>query len=315
VRDPAFSIVMPAYEAAATIEPAIRSALLQSVGDLEILVVDDGSSDDTRARAEALARDDARVRVFSQPNAGPSAARNRALAEARGSLIAFLDADDLLFPEYVERMQSALQSAPDAGLAYTDAWVIDHATGRIRSTSAMMNQNPPTRPLANATAFLRELLRRNFIFISATVRREALDRAGGWRESLTAAEDYEQWLRIVAHGYAAVPVAGRLALHRELAGSNSDDLPRQLRSMREVYRLVAEEWEVDNVTRQLARERQRQLDALSRRFDPERRDLRETFLRPARALRQTVRDRSLWLSEAPPAVAQLLQATSAPART
>ncbi len=84
MNGPTFTIVMPAYEAATTIEAAIRSALLQSVRDLEIVVVDDGSSDDTRARADALAREDGRVRVFSQENRGPSAARNRALAEARG---------------------------------------------------------------------------------------------------------------------------------------------------------------------------------------------------------------------------------------
>jgi len=313
VTDPLYSVIMPAFNATETIEAAIRSALLQSIDDLEIVVVDDGSRDDTLARAKALAREDTRVRVSSQQNAGPSAARNRAFAEARGELIAFLDADDLLFPEYLERMGSALRGHPGAGFAYTDAWVIDHASGRVRRTSAMVNQNPPIRPATDATTLLRELLRRNFVFVSTVVFREALERAGGWRDSLSAAEDYELWLRIAASGYTAVPVAGRLALHREIAGSNSDDLPRQLRSMSEVYRSVAEEWKIDDATRDLARDRRRQIDALSRRFDPDRRDIRETALRPVRALQQAVRDRRDWLPVPPLEVVRLLDATSAPA--
>ncbi len=225
-------------------------------------------------------------------------------------MIAFLDADDLLFPDYLERMGLALGHVPSAGLAFTDAWVLDHATGRVRRTSAMVNQNPPDRTPTDARTTLRELLRRNFVFFP-TVRREALAAAGEWRESLTAAEDYELWLRIAAHGFTATPVAGRLAVHREIEGSNSSGLERQLRSMSEVYRIVAEEWDVDEETSALARERRQRTEALIHRYGSGRRSLREQVLKPARALRRAVRDRRTWLDAVPPDIARLLESTSA----
>lgn len=306
---PRFSIIMAAFNAATTIDPAIRSALAQTIHDLEVIVVDDGSADDTRDRAEALAGGDGRVRVFSQLNGGPSNARNRATAEARGDLLAFLDADDLLLPDYLERMGHALDAVPRAGLATTDAWVLDDATGRVRRAGAMVNQRPPERPPDDAGELLRMLLERNFVFFP-TVRRRALEDAGPWRESLTAAEDYELWLRVVARGYGAAFVPGRPAVHRELAGSNSADLPRQLRSMREVYRLVVDDWDVDDRTRAVALRRRGELDRLVRRFDPDTRDVRERLTRPLRRARNRLRERTRWHDVPPPEVAGLLAAAS-----
>ena len=302
---PRFSIIMAAYNAAATIEPAIRSALLQSESSLEVVVVDDGSVDETRAIAQGMTGIDSRVRVFTQRNAGPSAARNRATMESRGEILAFLDADDYLFPDYLERMGATLDSDPGAGLTYTDAWVLDHETGRIRRTSAMANQHPPSVAPPDPTDLLRLLLLRNFIFFPA-VRRRALDAAGPWLVSLTAAEDYELWLRVVARGYRALQTPGRLAIHREMAGSNSSDLLRQLASMREVYRLVGEEWDVDNDVRTVAHARRGQIERLMRRFDPTRRDPREVVLRPLRRVRAGTLHRRLWLSTPPPEVAAVM---------
>lgn len=308
---PRFSIIMAAYNAAGTIEPAIRSALLQSASNLEVVVVDDGSADSTRAVAAALAHIDRRVRVFTQENGGPSAARNRAIEESQGEILAFLDADDYLFPDYLERMGATLDSDPGIGLTYTDAWVLDHPTGRFRRTSAMANQRPPSVAPPGPTALLRLLLLRNFVFFPA-VRRRALADAGPWRVSLTAAEDYELWLRVVACGYRAVPTPGRLAIHRESAGSNSHDLPRQLVSMREVYRLVAEEWEIDDETRHVAASRRDELDGLIRRFDPARLDARELLLRPLRRARAATLRRRLWLDAPPQEVAAVIAAAESP---
>lgn len=309
---PRFSVVMAAYNAAGTIGPAIRSALLQSESSLEVVVVDDGSVDTTYEIALEMARTDPRVRVFTQKNGGPSAARNRATSASRGAVVAFLDADDYLFPDYLERMGATLDSNPGIGLTYTDAWVLDHATGRLRRTSAMANQRPPSIVPQDSGAFLLLLLQRNFIFFPA-VRREALDAAGPWRTSLTAAEDYELWLRVVATGTRSLPTPGRLAIHRELAGSNSDDLPRQLRSMREVYRLVAEEWDVEEPVRTVARARQSELDGLVRRFDPGRRDLRELVVRPLRRVRAATLHRRLWLENPPEEVEAVMRAAEAAA--
>jgi glycosyltransferase involved in cell wall biosynthesis len=99
------SVVMPAFNAARTVERAIASACAQTLADLEILVVDDASTDDTAARIRALAAADPRVRLLSQRvNAGPGAARNRAIDEARGAWVAVLDADDRFESDRLERL-------------------------------------------------------------------------------------------------------------------------------------------------------------------------------------------------------------------
>lgn len=109
---PRVSVVVPLYQKAATVERTIRSILTQRFEDFELIVVDDGSTDDGPRIVSALA--DARIRVLSQPNAGPGAARNRGMAEARGAYVAFLDADDSWRPDYLVRMVDALDASPDA---------------------------------------------------------------------------------------------------------------------------------------------------------------------------------------------------------
>lgn len=100
------SIVIPAFNSGADLETCLRSASDQSYRQLEILVIDDGSTDDTVARARNWAAKDPRIRVHSQRNQGPAAARNRGLALCQGEFVAFLDADDRLHPRFVERLLS-----------------------------------------------------------------------------------------------------------------------------------------------------------------------------------------------------------------
>ena len=101
---PVVSVVMPAFNCAAYIDAALDSLARQTLPDWECLCVDDGSTDDTAARLDAWAARDARVSVVHQPNAGPSAARNRGMDDARGEFLFFLDADDLLHPEALGRL-------------------------------------------------------------------------------------------------------------------------------------------------------------------------------------------------------------------
>jgi len=149
---------MPAFNAARTIGSSIRSVLNQTEQDFEVVVVDDGSTDDTPERAQSFASDP-RVRVIAQRNRGPSAARNAGLASARGLYVSMLDADDLWLPEYLEVMGGALDANPDAAFAYTDAWVLDDQTGRIRRKPAMFYQRPP-RTVPDARTFFLLLLDR-----------------------------------------------------------------------------------------------------------------------------------------------------------
>jgi glycosyltransferase involved in cell wall biosynthesis len=128
-RPATFSVVIPAYNTADTLGEAIDSVLAQTRQDFEIIVVDDGSSDDTAAVAEGFG--DRRIRVYRQENAGPSAARNRGIAEALGEYVSSLDSDDLWLPDYLAEMGRALEENPRADFAYTHAWILD-AAGRFR---------------------------------------------------------------------------------------------------------------------------------------------------------------------------------------
>ncbi|OFP16917.1 hypothetical protein HMPREF2976_10485 [Corynebacterium sp. HMSC077D10] len=105
------SIIVPAYNVAEYIESCLNSLLAQTHEEIEVVVVDDGSTDQTAAVCAAVARRDARVRVIAQPNAGVSASRNRGVQEARGKYVCFVDSDDAAHPDMVARLLAALSTA------------------------------------------------------------------------------------------------------------------------------------------------------------------------------------------------------------
>jgi glycosyltransferase involved in cell wall biosynthesis len=257
---PTFTIVVPAYNAASTIAPALRSVFAQTRGDFQLVVVDDGSTDETADRIRPFEAD-SRLEVVRQPNRGLAAARNTAIDRAQGRFVSMLDSDDLWLPRYLEVMGETLDRDPEAGFAYTDAWLLDDARRRIQRASAMAYQDPPDPPPLDSGRFLEELLQRNFVFTSATVSRSVLEEVGGYRESLAASEDYELWLRIVAHGYRGVRAPGLLAVYRKRPGTLSTDEARMYSSMREVARIVADEYDVPPAIRELARARMTSLNA------------------------------------------------------
>jgi glycosyltransferase involved in cell wall biosynthesis len=129
------SVIIPAHNAAQTLSETLNSVRAQSHAALEIIVVDDGSRDETAAIAARHATDDPRIRVISQKNSGAALARNRAIAEARGALIAPVDADDLWRPDKIARQVAVLRSGgPRLGLVYTWFAAIDRK-GRVTSLS------------------------------------------------------------------------------------------------------------------------------------------------------------------------------------
>jgi glycosyltransferase involved in cell wall biosynthesis len=126
IPTPVVTVVVPAYNAQATLAETLDSALAQTCRDIEVIVVDDGSSDQTAGLVAAYAARDARVRLIEQSNGGVARARNTGIAEARGAFVAPLDADDLWRPDKLERQLKALQAAgPNVGLAYTWSLLID----------------------------------------------------------------------------------------------------------------------------------------------------------------------------------------------
>ena len=261
---PLFSVVMPAYDTAATVEGAIRSVLEQSEPRFELLVVDDGSRDDTADRAERVA--DPRVRVVRQENLGAAAARNEGIRRSAGRLVAFIDSDDFWLPGYLAGMSALFERDPDVGLLYTDAWVLDPSSLRVATESAMHWQRPPDPPPASAEAFLEQLLDRNFVYSATVVPRAIFERLGAFDESLRAAIDYEMWLRIVAAGYRAACLPGLNCVYRrDRPGSISADRSKVLASLVDVYERVAGNGRVAGARRAQAARRaeeiRRELDA------------------------------------------------------
>ena len=108
---PYLSVIVPAYNSEATLERCVRSVLEQSFVDLELLLVDDGSTDSTPGLLRQFSEEDGRVRIFTQANGGVSAARNLGLTHAQGTYVAFLDADDWVDPYTYERLTSAMRES------------------------------------------------------------------------------------------------------------------------------------------------------------------------------------------------------------
>jgi glycosyltransferase involved in cell wall biosynthesis len=284
---PTFSVLMPAYNAEATIASAIGSVLRQTRSDFELIVVDDGSTDATTSRIEPFLRD-SRILLISQPNRGPSAARNTAIAAARGKYVSLLDSDDLWLPHYMETMGATLDADANAGVAYIDsAWILENSTGRIRRVRRVEAVTPraPSNVM-QPREFLRDLLARgNYVFVGATIRQSVLDQVGGFRIEVQGVEDYEMWLRIASHGYRFVRCPPRLVIYRVRSGQLSSDRRSMLTTAERVYRIVAEEYDVEDDVRELARQRMREkarrlstLDSSQSRRTPRR------FKRPYEAL-------------------------------
>ena len=255
---PAFSVVMAAYNAGPTIEASIESLLAQTFESFELIVVDDGSTDETAEKVMGF-EGDGRVTLIRQRNFGLVAARNTAIAVADAELVSMLDSDDLWLPTYLERMKETLDREPGAAFAYTDAWILDDVTKRIHKATAMAYQEPPETPPPSPEQLLLELLRRNFVFTSTTVRKRVLDDLGGFDLRLHAAEDYELWLRLAARGYRAVSPDEILAVYRLRPNSLSRNQLLMMRSLCQVFEIVTEEYELSPEARAVAEERKREL--------------------------------------------------------
>jgi len=186
---PTFSIAIPAYQAAATIGEALESALSQTLPAVEVVVCDDGSTDDLDA---ALAPYRDRIVLLRQENGGEGAAKATATEAARGDFVALLDADDAYLPERLEAFAELAVARPDLDVLTTDAYL--ESEGRV-----------VRRCYAEGWRFetgnqRREILRRNFVFGSAAVRRERLLAVGGFDRTLRFVADWDLWIRLILTG-------------------------------------------------------------------------------------------------------------------
>ena len=188
------SVVMPLYNKEAEVERAIRSVIEQSLAPGEIIVVDDGSTDGSRAIVERIIAEypEAGIRLITQQNSGVSVARNRGIAEAKGDFIALLDADDAWLTGYIAEVCRLMEYYPEAD-AYSTAFDIVSGTKRVAAST------PTTEGYIDIA---EEALQRRYPIIpsTATLRREAVLRAGGFPEGMRIGEDQWLWVKMVQQG-------------------------------------------------------------------------------------------------------------------
>ncbi len=216
---PGISVVIPAYQAQQTICRAIASALRQDYPTLELIVVDDGSTDATARLAGEYAAGDGRVRVLRNPkNQGVAYSRNRGIQNARYPLIAFLDSDDEWMPEKLRLQAQALLAHPECALCFTAACYSDAAgrrSGYIHHVPQRVSQ--------------RELLRQNVIVCSSVLARRADLLARPMASNPRIHEDYDLWLSLLERYPQALGLDLPLVVYQVSPTSRSG---RKLRSAR-----------------------------------------------------------------------------------
>ena len=214
------SVLVPAYNAAATVAETLRSAIAQTYPRIEVIVVDDGSTDATAEVVASLADRDARIRLFRQQNAGVSAARNLAIEKARGSYLAPLDADDVWHAEKIARQMTAMRrGGPQLGVVY--CW-----WRRIDLQSRVLGEE--WRPYAHQGDVYAALIMGNPLGCGSTslMRRACVAEVGGYDAKFSLCEDLELYLRL-AERYDFALVPQYLVGYRHTPGSASSN-PRSM---------------------------------------------------------------------------------------
>ncbi len=184
---PSVSIITPTYNRAQYIKEAIESVISQTYSDWELIVVDDGSTDQTFEILDKYTKQDKRIRYIRQSNSGPSAARNTALAQANGKYIAFIDDDDRWLPEKLEIQVKLMESDPKIGFCYVRFQVYKKIQNKLEKGTLF--------PQFLAAKF--EDLFDVFIAPSSTIfRKSCLDQVGWFSSKYNRSEDFDLWLRV-----------------------------------------------------------------------------------------------------------------------
>jgi glycosyltransferase involved in cell wall biosynthesis len=229
---PLVCVIIPAFNAEATLGDTLRSAAAQTYPNFEIIIIDDGSTDGTAQIASDFCASEQRARLLQTTNRGVAAARNAGIEAAGGEYLAFLDADDLWHPRKLEMQVEAALADPEIGFVYTFYQNID-GSGRGLQT--------PPQMLVNGHAFWRHLY---FNFVgcgsSILVRKESLLDIGRFDESLHGSEDYLLQLRLAAR-YAIACVPEVLVYYRQGPSTASADSRRMLCEWRKAVQILTKE--------------------------------------------------------------------------
>lgn len=204
------SVVIPTYNSARYVITAVESVLAQTYRHFEVLVVDDGSTDDTK---EVLSKYEESIRYLYKPNGGVSKARNYGIQRAQGKYIAFLDADDVWLPEKLEKQIALLESDTNIGLSYTSAIKVD--------------ENLETKSYIEAEKYDDAceglLLEMNILILSSSVaRKDIVLQTNGFDSEFSTCADKDFWLRLSLLTKFA-PVKEYLVKYRDVTGSMSSN--------------------------------------------------------------------------------------------
>ena len=259
---PRISIVMPVHNTARFVVEAMRSVLDQDLHELELILIDDGSSDDSVQRIRSIA--DPRITLLSNPTAGgPSRARNQGIRAATAPYIAFLDSDDVMDAGSLRSAVEALDLAPTAAIAFGDLRRIDLA-GALLAASVLADY-PVLQELRKTllvgtwsfierTVFARGLLDENFIGTgSVVVRASSLARVGVFDESLFNSEDRDLWFRLSREGDALLSSAIRYSYRLNPTSISNSGGDRNARNRIEVLRRERVHWTDPEALRQIDR--------------------------------------------------------------
>lgn len=203
---PLVSIVIPTYNKAQYICETIESAIHQTYPNVEIIVVDDGSEDNTRDVLDAYIKEK-KITYYYQNNSGPASARNNGISLADGKYILCLDSDDILDPSYLEKSVPILQQKEDVGVVYT--WVKTFGT---------------KEEIWKCTEFdLLKILTRNQVIVTALFRRVIWETSGGFDTEIIGAEDWEFWIKTALAGWKFHCIPEILFYYRKLPVSRTTE--------------------------------------------------------------------------------------------
>jgi glycosyltransferase involved in cell wall biosynthesis len=214
-ESPTVSIITPAYNAARYLTDGVESAIGQTFSNFELIIIDDGSTDDTRAIASRLAERDSRVHVVATDHVGVAAARNLGMSRARGAHFAFLDSDDVWLPDFLAAQMAIFRRLP----------ATDVVTGNAINVGGRLDGRPlnpvgtECRPLSLLEIVENELV----VTIMSVFRRAVFDATGGFDERLARSEDYDFWIRAAHLGFRFVQNPQPLVRYRRRPDSASAD--------------------------------------------------------------------------------------------
>lgn len=209
-RPPLVSVLMTMYNADTHLRAAVQSILNQTMRDFELIIVDDGSTDESVALMKNW--DDPRIRLIQNPvNKGQTLCLNQGLALARGDWVARQDADDISLPSRLETQINAVTKNPGLTLIGSQAWIIDHA-GKFEGTLNL--------PLEMESLEWASLFENPFVHTAVMYRRDQITNLGGYDESFAICQDYELWLRILRI-HRGINLSARLVQYRHTAQSLS----------------------------------------------------------------------------------------------